>query len=216
MGRPRQEKVNTRWSPNLAYVAGVIASDGNISPSLRHISFTSKDREMLENIKDILGIQNKIGTKARGGEKVKKYFVLQFGDVHFVEFLDSIGLKPNKSKTIEHVSVPDKYFPDFLRGVIDGDGCIDIFYHPESKHPQVRIRIAGASKLFLEFLLNKAQQLCAIDKGFILSKKSSRVYVLTFSKADTLQLLPKLYYATNLPCLSRKRDIAAQALKGNT
>jgi hypothetical protein len=212
MAKPRQEKVNITWSSNLAYVIGVIASDGNVSPDLRHINITSKDYEMLQNIKDILRLQNKIGMKARSSERDKKYFVLQFGDVRFVEFLDSIGITPNKSKTITFVRVPDEFFSDFLRGVIDGDGCIDIYSHPESTKLQVRVRIDSASKLFLELLLTETRRLCGVKKGSVLNKKSSRVYILTFSKTDTLQLLPKLYYATGLPCLERKRIIASKIM----
>jgi intein-encoded DNA endonuclease-like protein len=192
MPKPREHKVDITWSSGLSYVIGIIASDGNISSNLRHLNITSKDYEMLQNIKDILGLNNKIGMKARGGEKDKKYFVLQFGDVRFVEFLDSIGITPNKSKTISAVKVPDDYFLDFLRGVIDGDGCIDIYKHPESKQPQMRIRIGSASMDFLEFLLAETRRLCVVKKGAVLRKKSSRVYILTFSKTDTLQLLPKL------------------------
>lgn len=132
--------------------------------------------------------------------------------MRFVEFLDSIGITPNKSKTISAVEVPDDYFIDFFRGVIDGDGCIDIYKHPESKQLQMRIRIGSASMDFLEFLLAETRRLCVVKKGAVLRKKSSRVYILTFSKTDTLQLLPKLYYASELPCLERKRIIALKIM----
>jgi intein/homing endonuclease len=213
IAKPRQQKVNTTWSPNLAYAIGVISSDGNVSTDLRHINITSKDKEMLETLKRILHLENMIGVKARGGEEEKKYFVLQFGDVRFVEFLYSIGITPNKSKTISAVNVPDDYFVDFLRGVIDGDGCIDIYIHPESKLSQVRVRIGSASEIFLQFLLSESRRLCGVNKGSVSRKKSSRVHILTFSKTDTLQLLPKLYYATNLPCLERKRLVARRILE---
>jgi intein/homing endonuclease len=212
MAKPREHKVDITWSPGLSYVIGIIASDGNVSLNLRHLNITSKDYPILHSIKDILGLNNKIGVKARGGENDKKYFVLQFGDVRFVEFLDSIGITPNKSKTINVVKVPDEFFVDFLRGVIDGDGCIDIYKHPESKQLQMRIRIGSASMDFLEFLLTETRRLLLVKKGAVLRKKSSRVYILTFSKTDTLQLLPKLYYATDLPCLERKRIIASKIM----
>jgi len=212
MAKPKH-KVDTTWSHQLAYAIGIIASDGNISPDQRHINITSKDREMIINVKKALCIDNKIGRKARGYEKEKKYFVIQFGDVRFIQFLNSIGLTSNKSKTISDVKIPDKYFIDFFRGVIDGDGCLDISHHPESKHPQVRIRIAGASKPFLESILKQIKKLYSTHGGFILDKKTGRVYTLTFAKHDTLHLLPKLYYANSLLCLSRKRNIAEKIMR---
>ncbi len=63
MAKPREPKVDITWSPSLSYVIGIIASDGNISSNLRHLNITSKDYEMLQNIKNILGLNNKIGVK---------------------------------------------------------------------------------------------------------------------------------------------------------
>ncbi len=103
----RKKKVSCIWSAHLAYVVGVFASDGNLSPDGRHLNVTSKDKEMTETIRDLLVLDNKIGRKARGGEKEKKYPVLQFGDVNFYEFLLSIGLTPAKSKTLDNVVIPE-------------------------------------------------------------------------------------------------------------
>lgn len=66
----RMYKVKVKWSPNFAYSIGLIATDG------RHISFTTKDVELAHLFKKCLGIDNKIGKKARTYTKVKKYYVL--------------------------------------------------------------------------------------------------------------------------------------------
>src|SRR5262245_49420737 len=39
-----------RWSPNVAWAVGVIATDGNLSGDGRHLSVVSKDRDMLETL----------------------------------------------------------------------------------------------------------------------------------------------------------------------
>ena len=39
----RKSNVKLVWTNNFAYVIGVIATDGNLSPDLRHIHITSKD-----------------------------------------------------------------------------------------------------------------------------------------------------------------------------
>ena len=77
-------------------------------------------------------------------------FVIQFGDRIFYDFLISLGITPAKSKTIASLKIPEKYFADFLRGCIDGDGDIDVHSHPESQHPQLRIRLVSASPKFLK------------------------------------------------------------------
>gem|GEM_PF-6676481 len=40
-------KVKIQWSPEFAYVIGLLTTDGNLSPDGRHINFTSKDRELV-------------------------------------------------------------------------------------------------------------------------------------------------------------------------
>src|SRR3989344_7071814 len=110
MGRIRDKNVNLVLSDNFAYVIGIIATDGNLSSDLRHICITSKDYEMVLNCKTYLNLQNKIGRKARGASQDKKYYVLQFGDKSFFEFLQSIGITPKKSKTISALRIPEKYF----------------------------------------------------------------------------------------------------------
>lgn len=124
----RKYKINTTWTPELAYVIGLITTDGNLTIDGRHISYTSKDFQLAQTFKDLLRIQNVIGKKQRGGSLIKKYFVVQFGDVNFYEFLTHIGLMPKKSKSLAALKIPNNYFRDFLRGCIDGDGSFCASY----------------------------------------------------------------------------------------
>jgi len=108
-------KVRIRWSPKFAYAIGLLVSDGNLSPDGRHIIFTSKDLELIELFQKSLDIKIHVGKKTRGSSPNKSYFVAQFSDVLFYQFLMDIGLMPNKSKIIGEIKVPEKYFFDFLR-----------------------------------------------------------------------------------------------------
>jgi len=207
----QQKKVDTTWTADFVYVLGVIASDGNVSSDLRHISITSKDEQLLLLIKDILKLTNTIGRKGRGDSPQKPYFLLQFGDKNFVNFLIYIGITPNKSKSIARVEIPEKFFKDFLRGVVDGDGCIDFFYHPESSQPQIRIRIASASPPFLHWLQSMVLKKCQTLGGWIHVQKKSSVSVLTYAKADSVKILKYMYYI-GAPCLTRKEKIAKNIL----
>ncbi len=207
----RKGNVKIEWNSNFAYVIGVIAADGNLSPDLRHLHITSKDKEMIINCKKCLGIDNKVGKKARGGSKDKKYFVLQFGDKNFFEFLLSIGLTPKKSKTIGQLEIPKKYFKDFLRGCIDGDGSITIFKHPESKQPQYKVRLCSASRLFLDWILKTSSELCFVTGGSIHIPKNSSVFTLVFAKEDSIKIL-RWIYEGKVIALSRKKEIALKIL----
>ena len=122
MRRPLRESV--AWSPDIAYVVGLITTDGCLSPDRRHIDFTSNDRSQIENVKKCLGLKNRIVKKYSGFTKKFSSLHIQFGDVTLYRWLISIGLMPNKSKRIKSLKIPDKLFFDFLRGHMDGDGTI--------------------------------------------------------------------------------------------
>jgi hypothetical protein len=57
-------KVKLKWSPNFAYVIGLLVTDGNLSSDGRHINFTSKDKKLVEIFKKCLKLNNKIGRKS--------------------------------------------------------------------------------------------------------------------------------------------------------
>jgi hypothetical protein len=206
--RPKN-KVNFKWSPYSAYVIGLLATDGCLSKDGSHVDFTSKDLELVELLKKYLSLGNKIGKKVRGGEKEKKYFRIQFGDVIFYKFLMEIGLCSAKSKVLGSLKIEDKYFFDFLRGCVDGDGNIHTFLHPESKNPQLRLRIASASKDFLNWIKNKNSSYNV--KGWI--TKTTRAYTLVYAMKDSIYLLNRVYYKDFPPSLDRKFHIAQQYLR---
>jgi len=141
-----------KWSSNFAYAIGLFTADGCLSPDGRHLNFTSKDQEQALNFIKCFNLKNKIGRKAREKGKIKKYYQVEFGNKEFYNFLCSIRLKPRKSLTIEEVDIPSDFFPDFLRGLFDGDGTFGEFNHPESQYPQLRLRFASASKQFIRWL----------------------------------------------------------------
>ncbi len=208
-----QGKVKIKWSPAFAYVIGVITTDGNLSIDKRHINITSKDEEMVKTVAKCIDIKNKIGRKARGGEKEKKYFVLQFGDVLFYNFLLSIGLTPHKSKTLRSIAVPDKYFFDFLRGHFDGDGTFYSYWDLRWKSSfMFYTEFISASKAHIEWL---RERICNILKihGHITRSGNNSVYQLKYAKGESLKLLAKMYYNKDVICLRRKKDKVEKALK---
>ncbi|MEK7576734.1 MAG: LAGLIDADG family homing endonuclease [Patescibacteria group bacterium] len=207
----RLGKVSLVWSANLAYAIGLIASDGNLSPDGRHINLTSKDEEMIQTFKKCLGLKNRVGRKSRGGFKDKKYYVLQFGDRNFYDFLLALGLMPAKSKVLAELEVPETYFADFFRGCIDGDGNIDIHKHAESRHLQLKMRLCSASLIFLEWIKREITKYTMIHGGWI--EKNKSVYTLCFGKADSIKISHFMYYDVNVPCLKRKRNKVKRFLR---
>ncbi len=202
----RLSKVKIEWSSDFSYAIGLITTDGNLSPDGRHMNMTSKDEELVITFKKCLNINNKVGKKSRGGSKDKKYFVVQFGDKNFYEFLVGIGLMPNKSKSLGNLKIPREYFSDFLRGCIDGDGHIAIHSHPESKWPQLRLRLTSASRNFLDWVMNEIEIQIKPAGGWI--EKCRSVYILSCGKSDSIKILQFMYREKDSSCLKRKYIIS--------
>ncbi len=203
----RLSKTKVEWSSRFAYAIGLITTDGCLSNDGRHIDFTSKDKELVLKLKECLGVGNKIGIKYRGNDNYRrtKCFRIQLGDKNFYEFLVSIGLSQRKSKKLGALNIPDEFFSDFLRGCVDGDGSIGFYSHPESKHPQLRIRLYSASLDFLRWAALKVKGTFNIEGGWIEAK--SNVSVLCYAKSDSIKLFPILYSGKDCVFLSRKYDV---------
>lgn len=191
-----------RWGRNLAYAIGLITTDGNLSPDGRHINLTSKDLSQIQTFAKILGLKNKVGFKKSTYNPLGVYYNFQFGHVNLYRFLLKIGLTANKSLSIGEVLIPDKYFTDFFRGCLDGDGNISVVNHPESRHFQLRVRIASGSLIFLNWLKEASVRNFGLRGGFIYSK--SRMPYLIFAKEDSLRLLAKIYASNVKYYLVRK------------
>jgi len=182
-----------------------------LSKDGRHISFTSKDIELVVAFKQCLGLSNTIGRGARGGETEKRYLRIQFGSRTFYDFLLSIGLMPAKSKILGPLRVPSKHFADFLRGCLDGDGHINVSRHPESQHLQLRLRLTSASLAFLIWIRHEIAACWGIRRGWIWT--GPRAYALHYGKADSIRIFRMIYYEGVWPFLGRKWAMAERFMR---
>ena len=205
-------KVKIEWSPNFAYALGLLATDGNLSIDGRHFDLTSKDREQLINFMKCLGIRVKIGYKT-SGYTGRRRTRIQFGDVKLYRFLLGIGFMPAKTKILSEISMPRKYFFDFLRGHFDGDGTFYSYWDPRWKSSfMFYTEFISASQRHITWIRKELKKTLGI-KGHVTKAKSSSVYQLKYAKTESLKLLQKMYYNNAVVCLSRKRNKIEKALK---
>jgi len=196
----------------LWYVVGLITTDGNLSIDGRHIYITSKDRGFLYSVRRALLLSNKISRKARGGESEKKYSVLCISDTKFYKFLLSIGLTPKKSLTLKPIKVSDKYFHDFLRGVIDGDGSIRTWKHHTNGNTQWSLSVVSGSQVFSNWLKGEIERVYSVRGGvygYKPVKKKNFLYTIKFGKFAAKRILAQVYYKK---CLVLNRKLK-QAIK---
>lgn len=201
-----KKNVGFKWSNGLAYCVGLLESDGNLSKDGRHIIFVSKDKDLVLTFRNCLDLKNKVCVKNSGFNKNGKYYYIQFGNVTFYRWLNALGMTSNKSKTIGSLKIPKKYFFSFLRGLLDGDGCVTGFKHPQSKYFQIRVKFASGSKKFLAWLKNRIEELVCI-RGKI--EDLPRLFELVYYKNASIKLLKKIY---NKPEFFLKRKFARTKL----
>ncbi len=207
----RRKRLNFK-DKDLWYLVGLIATDGNLSSDERHIDITSKHRDFLETVKRMLGLENKIAIK-HSGSSAREYYHIQFANKNFYEFLLSIGLTPRKSLTLGELKIPTEWFSDFIRGVIDGDGCIRKWIHPSNKREQWSLRIYSASSVFIHWLKQTIEE-NFFAKGRI-HGNGKGTFVLKYGKLSAQRILGICYYDKCLS-LDRKARLAEVCNTSNT
>jgi hypothetical protein len=225
MPKPKLPDKEFKWISRLAYVTGLLATDGNLSGDKRHIIMRSSDIQLLKTFKKCLNLSVKIGVVKSYSSTRKRSYRVQFGDVQFYRWLLKIGLFPAKTYTIGKIKVPDIYFRDFLRGHLDGDGSISTYkdYYNTFKNPKyvyirLWVKFISMSKNHIIWLREKIYKLIQI-KGHLIQAKNYHsdkipgMAILKFGKKESIKLLKWIYYKPNLPCLLRKRQIAEKFLK---
>lgn len=201
-------KVELKWSPDFAYAIGLLVTDGCLSKNERHITFTSKDEEQIENFLKALKIKDiKIGrTYSKSSGKKKWYYRVQFGDVLFYRFLLEIGLTPAKSRTLKSVQVPDEYFFDYLRGCFDGDGSSYSYWDPRWRSSfMLYIAFVSASRNHILWLQNEIFAHLETKGHITKAKKKDYCYQLKFAKSDSRRIISRMYKGKNPLYLKRKK-----------
>ena len=200
------------WSPEFAYVVGLVASDGSLQSGVNEIRFASTDRELADHYCRCLGLRPhdvpaeqwpepsvlQVHMRIEDRPPYKKQWHVIFSDFAYRARLEEIGLTPQKSRTLGPLAVPDEYFRDFLRGEFDGDGCWSRanYFNGSSL---LGIFTSG-SRAFLDWLR------VSIDNFARIETCSISGIDLRYQGKHAEQLGRFLYYEPELPCLARKRE----------
>ena len=189
----------------MAYAIGLITTDGNLSSDGRHFDFTSNDVDLIETFKHCLNLKNRIARKRSGYTNKISAYRIQFGDVVLYRKLVAIGLMPNKSKHLGILEIPDKFFFDFLRGHLDGDGSVKRYFDPIYKNSlRLYVSFLSASEKHIQWIRHRIKSFLG-NTGSI--REHNNAYYLVYSKKDSIKLINSMYYKENLPCLKRKFDL---------
>jgi len=205
------------WSPKMSYVLGFVSADGSLEDASylrgKYLRVCSKDLEIIEKIKTVMASEHKI-VKIKpkeilsNGKKylAKEQYLIRIGSHEIYNDLIRLGITPNKSKTIQYPVLPKEFFFHFLRGYLDGDGCIH-YYKPKKR---LLVVFTSGSKTFLEGLSQHLSPYGFKRHSVIYSNKA---FQLRYSTKEAVRLLAIVYSGAGENeglLLSRKHDIYAE------
>jgi len=199
------------WTPTLAYVVGLTATDGCLIDDGRHINFKSADEALVATFLQCLERSNRIQRQAT---KKGSAFYTQFSDVALYRWLQSVGLTPRKSLTLGPLTVPSELVLPLARGLLDGDGSVSLFEYAGTgkakgrRYQALRAQFNSASRPHIDWLRDEVRRALGISGcvTYIPSKLGAGCWRLSYGNRESERILTELYRDRSAPCLLRKRD----------
>ena len=190
----------SEWSEEMAYVLGFWAADGcaHKNYGAMAISFSEQSQEFLGQIKNAVASKHSIGNN-KGCYTFRYNSNLQYEDLCRIFGQDV----QRKSLTMKFPGVPEPYVRHFLRGVVDGDGCIGCY----SRGPIAQI--TSGSQGFLEGVKSSVSEMIGIRGGI---SYGSGAYVFRLSGIKAICFLSWIYEDSTIS-LWRKEKEARRIMK---
>lgn len=187
-----------------AWLLGILAADGCICKNTITISQSGKEGlKIITYIKKITNFKgNILITQPKKGNIV---YTLAIRSAEIIEDLKKYNIVPRKSLSYKLPILDDSIFYSFLRGYIDGDGCVGI-YDNGLNAKYLQISLVG-TKNFIDNICKKIP----IAAG-ILKKTENNVYEARWygKKAKTIG---SLVYSNNTIFKGKKYNIYLEATK---
>lgn len=214
------ENFFSSWSPPMAYVLGVICTDGNLDPgrirepwraksssTIPKISVAQKEPELLEKILRLMDCDAKLYfSKERVYGKIKAGALYHFGITNEKLYNDivNLGLTPNKSLTMQFPDMPKEYLRHFIRGCWDGDGSVYI----EKRINKICASFVSGSLVFAEDIVRNLVNAGFPERTIHCNKHSNVSYYFRFTGLQVPMLYHYLYdNVSENQYLKRKFDL---------
>lgn len=190
-----------RWSDELAWVLGLIWSDGCLFGNT--VEICSKDSQIVELVAALIDQPNGIRLKNGGGA-----LRVVFTSCAVAAFLRSLGLTEAKSFTAPWPELPPRLEGHFLRGLLDGDGSVLLNQRrPGQQVPDLSVQWCGAAPLLLAGITSylSANQIRFSAGWQERNGRALGLWKITVQQQDSLRRLYGLMYPhQDVPTLSRK------------
>lgn len=186
-------------SHDMAYVLGILASDGTVRKDSNEIKLTLAviDEDYLVQLHNLIG-----------GRPIKKYedrkghknVTWSFSSKKIKDELSKYNIVPNKTYTMKFpMELKEEYWIDFIRGYFDGDGSIST----AGAH-SIRWQLCSKTKEILETIIDYFEKKYSIPKVSIY-KRQDGLYYFQYSSTATKSIY-KILYSENCLYLPRKKE----------
>ena len=191
------------------YFAGLVASDGYISEKKISISLQSKDRLILEKIKELIQPDKNLYKSEK-----KNQHRLTIHNIKLAKYMKEIFSMEtnNKGKELRFPkNIPNQYIKDFIRGVFDGDGCIDKTKGQQTVDGQkvyyigLRVRLF-LNKDFLQELNEQFRNHYSHRTNAIRKKSGADIHVVTYNFSTAEAFMNWIYDTNSNLYMIRKRN----------
>ena len=200
-----------KQNPDMAYILGFIAADGNVAKNENNISIQllTKDKDILEKIKVLTKSSRPLDQYiTKNGQDTMKFSVFS---AEWKKDLKVYGIMPAKTFILQPpLFLQKKYWIDYIRGYFDGDGTIY-----KTTGCNNRFEIAGASKEVIQwirtFLASEYGITCTLREGNC--QNGTKMFKVIYSDKEKITLLYHLFYDNKSLYLKRKKEKFEAILK---
>lgn len=200
-------------SSDSAYILGLLAADGWVSKedNCVCIELQQSDKQILNDINIKIKNERPIKDYERAnGYKNSKLYFFSYQIKRDLELYDIVPNKTYYPQTNFVKNIKYKFFPDFLRGFFDGDGCVT------SANYGIRWQLDGSSIItFLDIYkyLEKKDIKVMIDDTTDKTCTIPRYRLYTYSQDKVKKIFDLMYYNENILKLNRKYERFLELLK---
>jgi hypothetical protein len=202
------------WSPGMAYVLGVLYSDGCLYDKKGYfvVSVSQKEKELLSKCLNLMKSNATIhcAISARSRKYIHSFNI---SNQNLCRDLLALGVVPRKSRILTYPTIPPEFERHFLRGCWDGDGFICV----EKTSGRWRSGYTSASFAFIAGFRDALVR-HGLPAKSVWRRKNSNVYDIRLTTDRELTQLRDLLYNgvfNESLYLQRKRDGFFRAVTDN-
>lgn len=210
---------------NILYWLGFISADGNVYKNdiTRNYSLTIKlkstDLNHLEKFKQEINTSANISTKSEFGGfdriKYKKKYTcsqIRIYSKYMINYLNNFNIIPNKSLIFEipQILKDNINIHHYIRGLIDGDGCIRFKEDRRDHRKYLKVSLVGSLQecSMVAKIVSKYCN-CNIKNVY----KNGKIYQVEWNGTDAVSLVKWLYKDSNSIYLDRKFNLIKHILE---